>query len=144
MSSSSAEHQRLHASYRSRGRRAQRVSWSESHLDGSAVVVETDNSAYVFIPVYLGKEHLTVPGGGFRMACFTIDSTDETPDVLISRPYDVAVGEVLLLSLAEDRRTTSSRGMTLGGLEIDLTHQIPTSAIRDIYLVAADPGQPEF
>ncbi|HUW03723.1 MAG TPA: hypothetical protein VMW08_15310 [Acidimicrobiales bacterium] len=144
MTSSSAEHRRLQASYRSRGRRVHRVSWSETHLAGSAVVVETDNSAYAFIPLYLGGEHLSVPGGAFRMACFTLDSTDEMPDVLISRPHDVVVGEMLWLSLAEDRRTTINRGPTLGGPEIDLTQQIPTSAVRDIYVVDADPGQPEF
>lgn len=144
MSGSGAEHRRLHAAYRSRGRTVQRASWSELHLAGSAVIAETDSSAYVFIPVYLGKEHLTVPGGGFRMACFNLESTDEAPEVLIIRPFDVSVGETLWLAIAEDHRTVTSTGLTIGALTLDLTKQIPTSTVNAIYVVLADPGAPEF
>ena len=119
------------------------MSWSESHLAGSAVVAETESSAYVFIPVYLGQEHVTLPGGGFRMACFTLEGSGERPDVLITRPWDVAVGERLWMAIAEDRRSTTG-GLTMGEITIDLNRQIPTSPIQALWVVLADPGSPEF
>ena len=143
MSSTSAEHRRLHESYRARGRPTDQVNWAKAHLAGSAVVVETASSAYVFVPIYLGQEHVAVPGGGFRMACFSLDSTGENPDVLLSRPYDVKVGEALWFSLAEDKRTTSG-GVTLGEVAVDLDTEYPTSEVQTIYVVPADPGAPEF
>ncbi len=143
MSSMSTEHQRLFAGYRSHGRPADEVNWAKAHLAGSAVVVETASSAYVFVPIYLGQEHVAVPGGGFRMACFGLDATGEDPDVLLSRPYDVKVGEELWFSLAEDKRTTSG-GVTLGEVAVDLDTEYPTSKVQAVYVVPADPGAPEF
>lgn len=124
--------------YRSRGRKVDTIRWGEEHLVGRAVVAETAQSVYVFVPVYGGRGGATgAPGGGsFRFAGFDAASRNDPPRILVGRPYDATVGRPLEISLAKQQKLRDE-GVTIGRTVMG-NRTVATSRLVALYVLTID------